>query len=88
MEYLLLWIVCGFAAAAIYRGKGRSWGVGLVAGFILGPIGIVLAAASSANQEGRERQQLRDGSSKKCPHCSEIIKSDARVCRYCGRDLP
>ena len=25
---------------------------------------------------------------RKCPHCSEVVLADARVCRYCGRDLP
>lgn len=29
-----------------------------------------------------------EGETKVCPHCAEHIKRAAKVCRYCGRDVP
>ena len=31
---------------------------------------------------------LDDGPTRPCPFCAETIKQAARVCRYCGRELP
>ncbi len=88
MEYVILWILCGIVAAAIYSQKGRSGGVGLLGGFMLGPIGVILALISSKNEKGIEQKKISSGLMKKCPYCAEVIKAEATVCRYCGKEMP
>ncbi len=31
---------------------------------------------------------ITDGSYRQCPSCAELVKTEAKVCRYCQRDLP
>jgi predicted amidophosphoribosyltransferase len=33
------------------------------------------------------KQVLANNHRKECPYCMEIIKSQARVCKHCGKDV-
>ena len=74
MIYLILWILCGFATAAIYQSKGRSFAGGFVGGILLGPLGVLFAAISSSVGQV-------------CPHCKSRVPDGATVCKVCTRSL-
>lgn len=82
-----VWILCGFIASTIARNRGldsASWGC---LGFLLGPLGIVLALVQSPDTAQLERSALSAGEMRKCPSCAELVRREAVKCRYCGTDL-
>ena len=87
LSMILGWIICGIIGAVIAHNKGRSaeaWGV---VSFLLGPLGIVLALVTSPDETALEEQSLESGTSRKCPQCAEVVKAEAKQCRYCGSAL-
>jgi hypothetical protein len=70
----VFWLVVNPTVGYLIGKRKNNADGGLVLGLLLGPIGWLIAAVYTGN--------LR-----KCPFCSEDIKPDAKVCRYCGREV-
>ncbi|RSU55351.1 zinc ribbon domain-containing protein [Sphingobium yanoikuyae] len=85
---LLIWILFGVAAMLVMQNKGRSGCGGFAMGFLLGPIGLVIALVLSADHRTMEKREMQSGSMRKCPQCAELIRPEARKCRFCGSEVP
>jgi hypothetical protein len=95
MVLIIVWIIFGIIASSVANGKGHS-GIGFFFyGVFLGPIAVIHALLLQQNSKGGvgpianhisvpfDTKTRRD-----CPFCAESIKIEAKVCRYCQRDVP
>lgn len=86
MEILIIAVIIGLIPAAIAQGKGRSFVTWWIYGAAIFIVALPHSLIIKEDATGVENRQLASGM-KKCRHCAEVIKSEARVCRYCSRDV-
>lgn len=75
IRYIILILIAGIVGSILAKQKGRSpvlWFI-LCAMVPLVIIAIILLPP-----------MVSRGYTKKCPHCAEIIKEDAKFCKHCG----
>jgi hypothetical protein len=74
--YLLGMAIASLVGAAVGQLRGRIL-AGFLFGGLLGPVGWLLVAIGP-----NYSKDVR-----KCPFCSEFVKSAANICKHCGKSL-
>ena len=76
-------------AAAVAAPKGRTGCAWFTLGVLFGPFALLVAVLPSAEHvDRREAQQVGGaGEFRKCPFCAEVIRVEAKLCRFCRSEL-
>jgi hypothetical protein len=89
MLILILWLFFAFLMGAWAQHRGRSGGGwGLLALLISPLLAFIILLAIGPNHEGIESGAIASGEMRKCPQCAELVKAEAKLCRYCHTSLP
>ncbi len=76
----------GIPAYIAYR-KGRRFWLWYLYGVALWIIALLHALLAQPLPGKLVERQLADGTQVTCPFCAEIIKREAKVCRFCGHEV-
>lgn len=89
MAVLVIWIVLSLVIGYVWKERGHDPAAGFFVSLLLSPvIGLIVGIVMSPKKEVLERRSLAAGEGRKCPFCAEVVKREAVVCRFCGKDLP
>ena len=85
-----VWLVCAVLVALGAHSRGRSVPLWLLLAILLTPLPAALMLLMFPDRsERRDRREARRGRNglRLCPSCSEVVRSEARRCRFCLADL-
>lgn len=88
--FVAVWLVCAALVALAARSRGRSAPGWLLLSIVLTPLLAALMLLAFADRsEIRVRHDARRGRAglRLCPSCGEVVRIEARRCRFCLADL-
>lgn len=86
MEILIFAVILGVNVGMIAESKGKEFAPWWLYGTLLFVVAIVHVLLVKPSEAHQERRALEDGG-KKCPQCAEVVKKQAKICRYCSHDF-
>lgn len=78
IRYIVLVVVAGIVGAILAQSKGRNPILWFILCALVPLLVIAVALLPSI---------VAIGITKKCPHCAEVVKEDATLCKHCGMGL-
>jgi len=86
---VIFWVAMMSWGQKIAKRKGYPIAVGGCLGLLLGPIGVLIVALLPRKAVAAKATPPPEPGSdeRRCPHCAEIIRVEAKVCKHCGRDV-
>lgn len=78
IRYIVLVVVAGIVGAVLAQSKGRNPIIWFILCALVPLLVIAVALLPSV---------VAKGFTKKCPHCAEVVKEDATLCKHCGMGL-
>lgn len=87
LNSLIVAAMIGLIPAAIAHSKGKSFFGWWFFGAALFIVALPAALLVKPDIVALEHRRIAQGTMKRCIHCAELIRQEATVCKYCGRDL-
>lgn len=84
--WALLWIAGVVYAVALVNTK-RLNGIHILAAVFFGPVVTIFMLGFDAQTDKIDEHRVLTKQAKKCPECAEVVRLEARKCRYCHSTL-
>jgi len=78
LSILFVSLLFGVVAGLLAHHKARNALGWFVAGSVIGPFALLVVLLPMA---------VKPGVTRRCPQCSETVRSEARICRFCQSEL-